>query len=146
MLGNKKNASARLTFAQGLNSLGTTLGPIIGGVFILGIIASSANNADISAKAIQMPYLILEIVMFVLCLFFVLVPLPKLDNDIEHKGDFQSVENRSIWQHKHLLLGCIAIFVYVGAEVSIGSFLINYLGTDHVLNLAPVQAAKYNTP
>ena len=122
LLGNKKNASARLTFAQGLNSLGTTLGPIIGGVFILGMIANSANDADISAKAIQMPYLILAAVMFVLCLFFVLVPLPKLENDIEHDDSHKSIDSKSIWQHKHLILGCIAIFVYVGAEVSIGSF------------------------
>ena len=59
------------------------MGPIIGGVFILGMIANYANDADISAKAIQLPYLVLALIMFVLCLFFVIVPLPKLENDVK---------------------------------------------------------------
>lgn len=143
LLGNKKNSSARLTFAQGLNSLGTTLGPVLGGIFILGAIAAAKGNEDVIIKAIQYPYLVLAIVMFCLSLYFVVFPLPQLRGDEEELYTTHNSANKSIWQYKHLIFGCIAIFAYVGAEVSIGSFLINYIGTDHVLHLAPAQAATY---
>ncbi|TNF67548.1 MAG: sugar MFS transporter [Gammaproteobacteria bacterium] len=144
LLGNKKSASARLTFVQGLNSLGTTIGPIIGGVFILGAIAKAGNDIEATVRAIQIPYLVLAIIMFVLCLFFMIFPLAKLKNDVEHDENEQySGEEKQIWKHKHLIYGCFAIFAYVGAEVTIGSFLVNYFGSEHILKLVPEEAAKY---
>ncbi|MCF6764502.1 sugar MFS transporter [Thiotrichales bacterium 19S3-7] len=144
LLGNKKEASARLTFVQGLNSLGTTIGPIIGGIFILGAIAVAGENTLEAVRAIQIPYLILAIIMFALCLYFIIFPLAQLENDAEHdQQQHNADETKSIWKYKHLVYGCIAIFAYVGAEVTIGSFLVNYFGSDHVLNLEPRYAAKY---
>ncbi|WP_052399121.1 sugar MFS transporter [Candidatus Francisella endociliophora] len=142
LLGDRKNSSARLTFAQGLNSLGTTLGPALGGVFILGAIAAANGNEDIVITAIQHPYLALAVVMFCLSLYFIFFPLPQLKEE-EIPEDHINISKKPIWEYKHLILGCVAIFAYVGAEVSIGSFLINYLGTDHVLSLAPAKAASF---
>lgn len=144
LLGNRKNSSARLTFAQGLNSLGTTLGPALGGVFILGAIAAASGNQDTIVSAIQHPYLILAIIMFFLSLYFVFFPLSQLREQDDTQALQCEINNsNSFWKHKHLIFGCVGIFAYVGAEVSIGSFLINYLGADHVLSLAPAKAASF---
>ncbi len=145
LLGEPKTASSRLTFMQALNSLGTTLAPILGGLLILSVTVAGATHQQL-VTSIQKPYLILAIVMFAIGLIFMLTPLKKVDNDelvnkktklLEKVGYLETLKN------KHLLLGCIGIFVYVGAEVSIGSFLINYLEQPYVEGLTAEKAANY---
>jgi FHS family L-fucose permease-like MFS transporter len=89
-----------------------------------------------------MPYLLLGALFFVLALVFLKLRLPVLAIE---KGvhPAAAIAGKTAWSFSHLKLGTIAIFVYVGAEVGIGSFLINYLGESHVAGLAEVDAAPY---
>lgn len=156
VLGDPKTASSRLTLTQAFNSLGTTVGPLFGGMLILGgaVVISSSELALLApaeqaayraqeAAAVQGPYLMLAAALAALAVFFALAKLPK----ISHADDLSVAATpgvtRSLFQHRNLVLGAIAIFLYVGAEVSIGSFLINYLGESRIGGIAPAQAATY---
>ncbi|MBU2883600.1 sugar MFS transporter [Psychrosphaera sp. B3R10] len=135
VLGAEKTASSRLTLSQAFNSLGTTLAPFFGSWLIL----SSITENDI--LAIQIPYLLLAGVLFCLAVIFSFINLPKLGaNNVD--GDQKQSEG-SAWQFPKLTLGAVGIFVYVGAEVGIGSFLISFLSMDSIAGLEESQAANY---
>ncbi|MDO8954468.1 MAG: sugar MFS transporter [Gammaproteobacteria bacterium] len=159
LLGKPETASRRLTLAQAFNSLGTTLAPWFGAIFILSVAVKS--QADLSsmnldqlqaydqtlAYAIQKPYLVLAIVMLAIGFVIAFIPLPKM---LHHErqnitiGQLKATTERSsMWQYKHFVLGCVAIFVYVGAEVAIGSFLVSYLMQPDIANFTPEHAADY---
>lgn len=153
-LGNPRTASSRLTLTQAFNALGTTMAPAIGGILILGAhVAEPAAIAAMSAgeqaayrahqaAAVQGPYLVLAGTLLVVAVVFALIRLPKLKqtNDLPLKATEEVVPLR---KQAHLVLGVLGIFAYVGAEVSIGSFLINFLGEPHIGALAAAQAAHY---
>jgi len=152
LLGPEKTASSRLNLAQAFNSLGTTIGPKVGGLLILsGAPLAASVLATMSesqvrayrieqASSVKMPYTAFAATLIVLAIVMSLFKLP--DMAAEHKSD-GSGKHGSVWRYRHLVLGAIAIFVYVGAEVSIGSFLVNYFGQPDIGNLAPVAAAGY---
>ena len=129
-LGPEKHAASRLNLAQAINSLGHTLGPIFGTFFILAI-----ASEDAGAEKVQLPYFLIAVFALLIALSFKFIKLPELA--VEQTTDNQS---ESIWQHKHLVLGAIAIFLYVGAEVSIGGFLVNYFEQPHIGGLTTTQA------
>ena len=152
VLGNPKTASSRLTLTQAFNSLGTTVGPLFGGILILSGAAvattgatalGSAEKAASEAASVQVPYLILAGMLALLAVFFALARLPK----VTHVDDTATVGGddggRSILSHRNLVLGAVAIFLYVGGEVSIGSFLVNYLGEGNIAGLPAASAAKF---
>lgn len=153
VLGNAKTASSRLTLTQAFNSLGTTVGPFFGGMLILGGMLLGANEFNAlpaaeqalyrakEAATVQGPYLALAGALLLLAVLFAFARLPKITHAEDHTvgGDGLS----SLLPHRHLVLGAIGIFVYVGGEVSIGSFLINFLGDKDVAGLAPATAAGY---
>ncbi|MDF3035021.1 MAG: transporter [Paucimonas sp.] len=156
VLGDPATASSRLTLTQAFNSLGTAIGPYIGGMLILTGAAVSTTQIEAMSAAeqaahraaeaatVQGPYLGLAATLIALAVLFALVRLPKID----HADDgLTSGEGRttSLFNHKHLVFGTIGIFVYVGAEVSIGSFLINFMGEGNIAGLAPAVAAEYLT-
>ncbi|RXQ97638.1 sugar MFS transporter [Ancylomarina salipaludis] len=133
-LGSPETASSRLNLTQGFNSLGTTVAPMFGAWLILD------NNSDDlinRASAVQMPYIGLAVALGLIALVFAFVKLPKIINAEEQKAE------GSAWNHKHLVLGAVAIFMYVGAEVSIGSALVSYLGHDALNLFGEAQAASY---
>jgi len=145
LLGEPKTASSRLTIMQALNSLGTTLAPIFGGLLILSVVVGQATHQQM-VESIQKPYLILAIIMFAIGIFFTLLPLKRVNDNshirvekdaLKKTGYFETLKN------KHLLLGCIGIFLYVGAEVSIGSFLINYFEQSSIGGITAQKAANY---
>ena len=140
VLGAPATASSRLTLTQAFNSLGTTIAPALGGVLILAEGSTVIRTKVEEAAAVQGPYLALAGALLVLAVLFAVVRLPK----ISHSDDevLSSVET-SVLRHRHLLLGAIGIFLYVGGEVSIGSFLINFMGDPHVAGLAPADAAPF---
>jgi MFS transporter, FHS family, L-fucose permease len=152
VLGPPETASSRLNLTQAFNSLGTTIGPYLGGLLILNANArSSAAMAKMSADALQaykvqeassvkLPYTIIGIALI---LFAVLIGTFKLPPMPEARKVGDQKSGPSIWKHTHLVLGMVGIFVYVGAEVSIGSFLINYLSQPNIGNMSEVMAAKY---
>ena len=152
VLGNPKTASSRLNLTQAFNSLGTTLAPMLGGLLIL----SSAPLAieqlrQLSPQAlhayrvhtagsVQMPYMIIGIALVLLAVAIGRFKLPK----IEHaEGPLGEKSNDSIWKHPNLLFGALAIFAYVGAEVSIGSFMVSYFSQSDIAGLATPVAAGY---
>ncbi|MEQ1514953.1 MAG: sugar MFS transporter [Usitatibacteraceae bacterium] len=151
VLGDAKTASSRLTLTQAFNSLGTTIGPWLGGMLILsGVVVSVIDPGRSSdaermaqraaeAASVQMPYLGLGALLG-LAVFFALAKLPKIvDAEVER----HSAVSAPILSHRHLVLGAIGIFVYVGGEVSIGSFLINFFGESNIAAMKPADAAKY---
>lgn len=138
IMGNPDTASSRLTMTQAFNSLGTTIAPIIGGILLFA--AVDAVDAQAEANAVIAPYFGLAVVLVVMAVIMMRVHLPAPQHaDI----DLPDATDDSVLKHKHLLLGVIGIFVYVGAEVSIGSFLVNYLGSPDVMNMSEAQAANY---
>lgn len=154
VLGPARTASSRLTLTQAFNSLGTTIAPWLGGILILGgavltadqlNLLSAAEVAEYRAKeaaSVQGPYLALAAALLGLALFFAFAKLPKIQHDDEPgvSGDVAS-NKESALSHKHLVLGAIGIFLYVGAEVSIGSFLINFFGEENIAGLKEADAA-----
>lgn len=123
-LGDSQSSASRLNLAQGLNSLGHTLAPLFGALLIFGAVDSANNTGANSAQSVQLPYLLLGGVMILTALTFKFIKLPVYENTVSDKVPVTS--NDSIWSQKRLVLGAGAIFLYVGAEVSIGSFLVNY--------------------
>lgn len=159
VLGDAKTASSRLTLTQAFNSLGTTVGPLFGGALILsgatligadqlatmGAAEQAAHRAT-AAATVQGPYLMLAAALLGLAVVFALVRLPKIDHAgaaVDPTAVDPNVADRSILRHRNLVLGTAAIFLYVGAEVSIGSFLINFMGERHIAGLSHAAAAKY---
>lgn len=144
LLGEPKTASSRLTVMQALNSLGTTVAPIFGGLLILSIVVGQASHQQL-VESIQKPYLILAITMFLIGAIFMLSPLKRMSDSHIRVGKSTSKKTGYLetLKQKHLLLGCIGIFLYVGAEVSIGSFLINYFEQPYIAGVTAKKAATY---
>ena len=133
ILGPEKTASSRLNLAQGFNSIGTTIGPIIGGFLIYQYFAKTgAHGAD----SVKMPYLAFSIVFVVLAAIFFFIHLP-------HIGEGKIERGAGALKHPHVVLGVVAIFMYVGGEVSVGSAIINFLSQPTVAGLTAVEASKY---
>ncbi|MFT5635711.1 MAG: FHS family L-fucose permease-like MFS transporter [Cognaticolwellia sp.] len=141
LLGPTESASSRLTMTQAFNSLGTTVAPYLGGLFILNEAANSMAAAP-SADSVKVPYLILTAALLILAAIFAWLKLPHIASAETEEDE---VLTGSAWQYRHLVLGALGIFVYVGAEVSIGSFLINFFGEANIGGLEESQAAKYLT-
>jgi MFS transporter, FHS family, L-fucose permease len=122
ILGPEKTASSRLNLAQGFNSIGTTIGPIIGGWLIYQYFAkTTAHGAD----SVKVPYLAFGIVFVVLAVIFFFIHLP-------HIGEGKIERGAGALKFPHVVLGIIAIFMYVGGEVAVGSAIINFLGQENV--------------
>ncbi len=149
ILGPEKTAASRLNLAQAFNSLGTTIGPKLGGMLILSgaplaagaIAAMSAPQLQAyrveQASSVKMPYLVFALALMALGVAIALFKLPAIAS-VEQRS---AAGHDSIWRHTHLVLGAIGIFVYVGAEVSIGSFLVNYFSQPDIGNISEQAAA-----
>lgn len=155
VLGKAETASSRLNLAQAFNSLGTTIAPFLGSIIILGVAIKAADKLKASAKAasdiaaynhtiassVQIPYIVLGVILLVLALFFLIVKLPKLQGLETHHDHTVSIGSKaSAWAYRHLTLGAVGIFVYVGAEVAIGSFLVNYLSQNFIGGFSEAKA------
>jgi FHS family L-fucose permease-like MFS transporter len=145
LLGKSETASSRLDLTQAFNSLGTTVAPKIGGLLILSAVPLAMERLrQLSPQALQayriqqaasvkMPYTVIGVLLVLLAFVIGAFKLPKIETTESIRG--QKV-NDSIWKHHNLLLGAIGIFTYVGAEVSIGSFLVNYFGLPEIAGLS----------
>lgn len=154
ILGPSETASSRLTLTQAFNSLGTTIAPTVGGIFILGgavvltadeisVLSSTELAAHKTAEVatVQMPYLILAGILVCLAIFFALARLPKI-KDPELSLEAKTPNTRkSVLSYPQLVLGVIGIFLYVGAEVAIGSLLVNFLGEKNIAGFSEKEAA-----
>src|ERR1700726_118718 len=152
VLGKPETASSRLNLTQAFNSLGTFLAPFFGGLLILS--AAPKTMTEIRAMApdalqayrlheaatVKTPYVGLGIALVLLAIAIGSFKLPKIPH-AQHKAGEKV--NDSIWRHPNLIFGAIAIFVYVGGEVSIGSFLVNYFGQPEIGGLTEKVAASF---
>lgn len=134
LLGSEKGASSRLNLSQAFNSLGTTIAPIIGGYLIFELFS---DNGVLSPDATKVPYLIFAIIFLVVGLIIYQIKLPTFKSDETEHRDLGAL------RFPQLKLGIFAIFVYVGAEVSIGSFMINFLGQESIMNIPEAVSKNY---
>ena len=153
LLGDARTASSRLTLTQAFNSLGTTVGPLFGGLLILGGAAllsdaelaamddaQRAAHRTAEAATVQGPYLMLAAALLLLAVFFAFARLPK----VQHAATPEAPGSRlAVLGHRNLLLGTLAIFLYVGAEVSIGSFLVNFFAESNIAGLDHATGATF---
>jgi FHS family L-fucose permease-like MFS transporter len=155
VLGPARTASSRLNLTQAFNSLGTTVAPFFGGLLILGAAIAPKTTDELQtmtpqalhayrlqeASSVKLPYFVVALALIALGIVIAKFRLPHIP---EAEGG-HAVANDTVWRHPNLLLGTVAIFAYVGAEVSIGSFLVNYMNLPAVGNLRPEVAARYLT-
>jgi FHS family L-fucose permease-like MFS transporter len=151
-LGKPSTASSRLNLTQAFNSLGTFLAPFFGGLLILSAAPKAIDEIRAlapdalqayrlhEAATVKTPYIGLGIALVVLAIAIGSFKLPKIPQAQHQIGE--KVDD-SIWRHNNLIFGAIAIFVYVGAEVSIGSFLVNYFTQPEIGGLTEKVAASF---
>jgi len=152
VLGPPQTASSRLNLTQAFNSLGTTIAPFLGSLFIL---SSAPKTMDEirkmppaalqvyrlqQASSVKLPYLGLALALMILGIAIAKFKLPTISAENTKQS---STSHASLWTQRHLILGAVAIFVYVGAEVSIGSFLVNYMSQPDIGNISVQTAARY---
>jgi len=141
LLGSEEDASSRLNLSQAFNSLGTTIAPIVGALFLLSDSVKTSEEINLltalekvdyysaEAATVQTPFLLIAVFIGILALIFAFLKLPKVMQE-SPKGGYLS-----LLKNKLMLMGALGIFVYVGAEVAIGSFLVNYFSD---MNLAVI--------
>ena len=135
ILGPPEGAASRLNMTQALNSLGTTVAPIIGGYLIFeGVDAVQTGSAD----SVQLPYLGLAATLLAIAVLIKLSNLPRIQSEEE-----QLVPDAGALKYRHLVLGIVCIFMYVGGEVSIGSALINFFRLPEIAGLEETEAGHF---
>ncbi|WP_445772099.1 sugar MFS transporter [Rheinheimera sp.] len=137
VLGKPETASSRLTMTQAFNSLGTTVAPFFGAWLIFGGM-DAPKPGEVTESTVQLPYLLLAAALIVMALIFAFLRLPKLG-----KKDASINVTGAAWQYRHLVLGALGIFVYVGAEVGIGSFLVSFITQPDIGALEAKTASHY---
>ena len=152
VLGRPETASSRLDLTQAFNSLGTTVAPKLGGLLILSAAPLAMEQLRQfapqalrlyrvqQAASVKLPYMVIGFTLVLLAILIGASKLPKLETAASGPG--KQIED-SIWKHPNLLYGALGIFAYVGAEVSIGSFLVNYFGLPGIAGLSAMAAAGY---
>ncbi|MFI8483152.1 sugar MFS transporter [Pseudomonas sp. NPDC078700] len=143
VLGDPATAASRLNLTQAFNALGTTVGPLVGSVTILAIgvgAASQLGDSSSAADSVKVPYLVLAALLGAIAVAIALFRLPTISHQAPKDGISKT---NSIFAHRHLVLGVIGIFAYVGAEVSIGSYLVSLMGQPDIAGLSSHVAGKY---
>lgn len=133
LIGNPDTASSRLNLSQAFNSLGTTLGPAIGGYLIFSIFIDKNAN---SASGVILPYLFLSLLLLLLAVFIGFVKI-----EVHKEETTETKHQRSIFSYPYVVLGALGIFFYVGAEVSVGSNTVSYL--KETMNMPEALASAY---
>jgi len=152
VLGKPQTASSRLDLTQAFNSLGTTIAPKLGGLLILAAAPLAADELGLlspqalhlyrvqQATSVKMPYIVIGVTLLLLAVLIATSKLPKIEHAEAKRGE--KIKD-SVWKHPNLVFGALGIFAYVGAEVSIGSFLVNYFGQADIAGFSAKTAAGY---
>ncbi len=160
LLDSEEGASSRLNLSQAFNSLGTTIAPVIGALFLLSDTVKTSSEIELlsaveksnyyiaEAATVQTPFLMISLFIVILALVFLFIKLPTVMQESPKGGYLTLLKNKA------LLLGALGIFVYVGAEVAIGSFLVNYFAdeglatvvaqNETMMNIANTIASTFN--
>ena len=163
VIGPAATASSRLNLAQAFNSFGTFIAPFIGGLLILGgatqltpekmhtlSAAALQSYREVQADTVRLPYIVITVTLVLLAVALAAIKLkPQVgQTDLTQDfrpGAFAEALSRpdTIWHHPWLLAGAVGIFTYVGAEVAIGSLLVNYMGLPQIAGLKESVAANF---
>jgi FHS family L-fucose permease-like MFS transporter len=160
LLGSEDGASSRLNLSQAFNSLGTTIAPVVGALFLLSDTVKTSEEIVLltevektnyyiaEAATVQTPFVLIAFSIALLALVFGFIKLPKVMEESPKGGYFTLLKNKLV------LMGALGIFVYVGAEVAIGSFLVNYFvdmnlaivvaGNETMMSIANTIASTFN--
>jgi FHS family L-fucose permease-like MFS transporter len=147
VLGPARTASSRLNLTQAFNSLGTVAGPIFGAFVILRTAGKVQDVSKMSpavhkayqiheASTVNIPYVGIALALVLLGLAIAMYKFPRIEATKDYRPGELTKAKGGIWHYPHVIFGAIGIFVYVGAEVSIGSFLINYFSQPEIGGLA----------
>jgi len=152
-LGPAKTASSRLTLTQAFNSAATMIAPEFGRHFILkGTALDVAAQAALApaalvayrlseSQSVQLPYVGLAAALVLLAALIWFAKMPRIHEPTPEGG--LGGRGQSAWVHPHLVWGALAIFAYVGAEVAIGSIVVNYFKLPKIAGLGENAAAGY---
>ncbi|OYQ35215.1 glucose/galactose MFS transporter [Niveispirillum lacus] len=151
VIGPADSASARLNLVQAFNSVGTTLAPLFGGYLILGrttagtaeagtVLTQAERLAD--AQSVQLPYLIVAGVLILLAIIIARFPLPAMGQHTS-RADKETRAGLSLWNHRNLVFGIPAIFIYLIAEIGVANLFINFVSQPEIGNLTHQEASNY---
>lgn len=134
ILGPERTASSRLNLSQAFNSVGTTLAPIFGGHVIFSVFIKPGTQA---VDSVKIPYICFAIIFLLLAIIFKFAHVPSFTNK-EHIA-----RGLGALRYPHTVLGMIAIFMYVGGEVTVGNNVILLLGTPKLGSLSRTEASEF---
>lgn len=152
VIGPPQSASSRLNLVQAFNSMGTTFAPLFGGYLILsrstsgnvagGAAALTMEQRLADAQSVQLPYFIVAMVLVVLAVVIARYKLPDLDA-ATRRIDAEERKKHSLWEHRNLLFGAPAIFIYLIAEIGVSNLFINFVSSPGIGNMTHTQASNY---
>ncbi|QNQ09741.1 sugar MFS transporter [Sphingomonas alpina] len=161
VVGKPETASSRLNLVQAFNSAGATLAPLFGGYLILGRTTSGTAVAGAAAltpaerladaQSVVLPYLIVAGVLALLAFVIARFPLPAMGvatqravkTDRADQPLSYRLRNHGLWNHRNLVFGVPAIFIYLIAEIGVGNLFINFVSQPEIGNLTHQQASNY---
>jgi len=154
VVGRPETASSRLNLVQALNSAGTMLAPLFGAYLILGRSKSgtSANGVVLTpaerladAHSVILPYALVAVVLVVLAVAIARFPLPAMTSPVsrDKAGARTGFWNHPLWQHRNLVLGVPAIFIYLIAEIGVANLFVNFVSRPDIGNMTHERAGHY---
>jgi FHS family L-fucose permease-like MFS transporter len=143
-LGDPKTGAHRVSFAGGINSIGTMIGPLIFNYVLFGKV-SDIDTSKVSVGSVELPYIVLAVCFVFLAVVLSRIKLPEINkaNDTAENTNTQTIDRSSVFKYPQLVLGMLAIFIYVGVEVSIQSNLPALMEQKNILNKAPKFTAHF---
>jgi len=153
VVGKPETASSRLNLVQAMNSAGTVLAPGFGAYLILGrskggtsdaaaVLTHAERMAD--AQSVILPYGLVAVVLVVLAIVIARFPLPAMGAAI-NRVSREERRNHSLWQHRNLVFGIPAIFIYLIAEIGVANLFVNFVSQKDIANLTHERAGQYLT-
>jgi len=151
VIGPPESAESRLTLVQAFNSMGTFFAPYFGGYLILSrtVSGTTLEGAAVTfeqrmadAQATQLPYVLVAVILGVIALVLWRAQLPSL-GEATRRANAQERRHLSLWNHRNLVFGVPAIFIYLIAEIGVANLFINFVSQPDIGNMTHAQAANY---
>ena len=151
VIGPAESAESRLTLVQAFNSMGTFFAPYFGGYLILSrtIGGTSLEGTELTAaqkladaQATELPYMLVAAVLVVIAIIIWRAKLPAM-GAATRKASVEERKSLSLWDHKNLVYGIPAIFIYLIAEIGVANLFINFVILPDIAAITPATAANY---
>ncbi|WP_298191223.1 sugar MFS transporter [Novosphingobium sp.] len=153
VVGKPETASSRLNLVQAMNSAGTMLAPLFGAYLILGRSKGGTAAADVvltpaerlaDAQSVILPYALVAGVLVVLAVVIARFPLPAMGQATQ-RANTEERKALSLWNHRNLVFGVPAIFIYLIAEIGVANLFVNFVSQPDIANLTHEKAGQYLT-